>query len=187
MKKSSEWTGVCKIMSFRVFGKDETGSALAEFAVVAMFFFMLLLSIIEFGRLLYTHNALTDAARRGARYAALHTENEVCVKNVVMYGERDTQVGPPPTCTPIGPLLINGLDRPEVTINVVYEGADLDNDPDDSNPIDTSYGTNLGTATVTIQNFTFQMGIPLIDLNIAMPLYRTTLTAESAGEEPADE
>ena len=54
------------------FRKNERGTSMAEFAVVATFFFMLIFGVIEFGRLLYTHNALTDAARRGVRYAIIH-------------------------------------------------------------------------------------------------------------------
>ncbi len=54
--------------------KGERGSTAVEMAMAAGVFFMMIFGIIEFGRLLYTHNALTDAARRGARYAALHQE-----------------------------------------------------------------------------------------------------------------
>src|SRR5688572_31322715 len=49
--------------------QNERGTSVAEFAVVALLFFTLIFGIIEFGRLLYTHNALTDATRRGARCA----------------------------------------------------------------------------------------------------------------------
>src|ERR1044072_6821398 len=60
---------------FSDMSKNQTGgrgTAMAEFVVIAAVFFMIVFGIIEFGRLLYTHNALTDAARRGARYAVLH-------------------------------------------------------------------------------------------------------------------
>ncbi|HET6891931.1 MAG TPA: TadE family protein, partial [Pyrinomonadaceae bacterium] len=81
---------------------------MAEFAVVAGVFFMLIIGIIEFGRLLYTHNALTDAARRGARYAVLHPKNAACVKSVVVYGETHIDEA---KCAPKGGAspLINGL------------------------------------------------------------------------------
>jgi hypothetical protein len=150
--------------------------------VASLFFFTLLIGIIEFGRLLYTHNALTDATRRGARYAALHTQNAACVQNVVIYGEKHLDAD----CAPTGPPLINGLTDAGVTIDVTYIGADTDNDPADPTPIDTSFGTNLGTATVEIQNFTFNLGIPLLNINITLPNYRTTMSAESAGQEPEE-
>jgi hypothetical protein len=166
----------------RALKKSERGAAVAEFAVACLFFFTVLIGIIEFGRLLYTHNALTDAARRGARYASLHTENAACVRNIVIYGEKHVDGD----CEPTGPPLINGLTAQGVNINVTYAGADTDNDPEDDVPIDTSYGSNLGTATVTIENYTFNLGIPLLNIAISMPNYQTTMSAESAGQEPED-
>ena len=150
---------------------------MAEFALISAVFFMIIFAIIEFGRLLYTHNALTDASRRGARYAALHRETAIdCVKNVVVYGESHVN---PTTCVPTGPPLINGLTT--TNVSVVYEGADDDNDP---NTPATAYGSNLGTATVSINNYTFNLSIPFARRTLTMPKYVTTLTAESAGEEP---
>jgi Flp pilus assembly protein TadG len=144
---------------------------MAEFAIVSGVFFMIVIGIIEFGRLLYTHNALTDAARRGARYAVLHKETDAaCVRNVTIYGE--THVNPT-TCAPTGPPLINGL----TTTNVVVEYAG-------SAP--NAYGMNLGTATVRIQNYNFNLSIPFFQTTLRMPAYTTTLMAESAGEIPPD-
>ena len=160
------------------FNRSERGSTVVEMAMAAAVFFVLIFGIIEFGRLLYTHNALTDAARRGARYAALHQEvpGNVCVKNAVVYGE--THINPN-TCAPLGSPLINGLTP--ANVNVQYAGADLDNDP--TTP-QTSYGMNLGTATVTIENYTFDLSIPFVGRTLNMPTYRTTMTAESAGQLP---
>ena len=160
--------------------RGEQGTTMAEFAIISAVFFMIIFGIIEFGRLFYTHNALTDAARRGARYAVLHHETTAdrdCVKNVVVYGE--THVNPT-TCAPTGPPLINGLTTDNVI--VTYEGADDDNDP--STPA-TDYGMNLGTASVSIENYSFNLSIPFLHRTLTLPHYVTTLTAESAGEEPS--
>jgi Flp pilus assembly protein TadG len=158
-------------MSVRAFRSGEAGASMAEFAIVAAIFFMLIIGIIECARLFYTHNALTDAARRGARYAVLHRQADLaCVQNVVVYGEANVD---PTTCAPTGPPLLPGL--APANVNVQYDG----NAP---NP----YGMNLGTATVTIQNYDFNLSIPLFTRTIDMPAYSTTLTAESAGEIPAD-
>jgi hypothetical protein len=136
------------------------------------------LRIIEFGRLLYTHNALTDAARRGARYALYISRRTLpCVKNVVVYGETHVD---PTTCAPTGPALINKLTTANVV--VTYDGADADNNP--ATP-PTSYGMNLGTVTVSIQNYSFTLGIPFATKTFTMGAYTTTLTSESAGEEPS--
>jgi Flp pilus assembly protein TadG len=148
---------------------------MAEFAVIAGLFFMMIFAIIEFGRLLYTHNALTDAARRGARYAALHQQNAPCVPNVVVYGETHINAA---TCAPNAGAkpLINGLTAANVSVS--YQG--------DPNPPPTSYGVNLGTATVTIQNYQFRLSIPFAAQTLNMPAYTSTLTAESAGFIPPD-
>jgi hypothetical protein len=48
------------------------GQALAEFALVAPFFFLLLLGIIEAGRFIFYYEMLSSATREGARYAIVH-------------------------------------------------------------------------------------------------------------------
>ena len=48
------------------------GQAMVEFALVAPLFFLLLFSIIEFGRAVYYIQMLNNAAREGARYAIVH-------------------------------------------------------------------------------------------------------------------
>ncbi len=144
---------------------------------------MMVIGIIEFGRLLYTHNALTDATRRGARYAIVHPENAACVPNVVVYGEANIN---PNTCAPSGAPLISGLS--DANVKVVWEGADLDNDP--STP-PTSFGMNLGTVTVSIgvspaTPYQHTLSIPFFRQTLTMPPYATTMTAESAGTAPDD-
>jgi len=60
------------------------GQALVEFALVAPFFFLLLFSIIEFGRAVYYLQILNNAAREGSRYAIVHGN------------ESTNPTGPPP-------------------------------------------------------------------------------------------
>ena len=151
--------------------QTERGTTVAEFAIVALVFFVIIFAIIEFGRLLYTHNALTDATRRGARFASLHSkEDGEKVKDHVVYG---TQASVPgfkrDTATPI----INGLTTTMVQVN--YVGVKL------SETDTASYGTNLGTATVKIDGYQFDLLIPVVGRQLTLPAYSTTLTAESAG------
>src|SRR5688572_2377940 len=47
----------------------QAGSTLVEFSIGATVFLTALFAVIEFGRALWVHNALADAARRAARYA----------------------------------------------------------------------------------------------------------------------
>ena len=51
------------------------GQALAEFALVAPWFFMLLFGIIEAGRFIFYYEMLNNATREGARYAIVNGAN----------------------------------------------------------------------------------------------------------------
>jgi Flp pilus assembly protein TadG len=76
----------------RAFAGRPRGQALVEFALVAPFFFILLFSIVEFGRAIYYIQILNNAAREGARYAIVHGN------------ESTDPTGPPPGY----PLQTNG-------------------------------------------------------------------------------
>ena len=139
--------------------RGERGSTLVEFAIGATLFLTVMFAVIEFGRALWVHNALADAARRGARYAVVHTAaDSAAVKNVVVYGD------PAGGSTP----LVDNLTTSNV--NVTYS----------------SFGLSGGTATVSISNYQFQFVVPIVSTSISMPSYSTTLTAESAGLIPAN-
>lgn len=137
----------------------QRGSTLVEFAIGATVFLTVMFGVIEFGRALWIHNALSDAARRGARYAVVHPATDsAAVKNVVVYGD------PAGGSTP----LVDNLTT--ANVNVSYSG----------------FGLNDGTATVSITDYSFQFVVPIVSTSIAMPNYSSTLTAESAGLIPAN-
>lgn len=141
------------------FNSKERGATMVEFAIAVTVFLTSMFAVIEFGRALWVHNALTDAARRGARYATLHTPAEIAnVKNVVVYG--DEAGGSQP--------LVPNLTAENVTVNY----SDI--------------AVNKGTVSVGITNYQFQFVIPLIGTTITMPAYSTTLTGESVGLIPAN-
>lgn len=48
------------------------GQALAEFAIVAPLFFMMLLGTIDLGRVIWANDVLSNAAREGARFATVN-------------------------------------------------------------------------------------------------------------------
>ncbi len=51
--------------------KTQRGAATVEFALIAIVFFMLLIGIVEAGRVLFTWNAAVEATRYGARVAVV--------------------------------------------------------------------------------------------------------------------
>lgn len=138
----------------KLFESRERGATLVEFAIALTVFLTAMFAVIEFGRALWVHNALTDAARRGARYAVLHSPSDIeAVKNVVVYGDPDggTQ--------PVVPNLTTG------NVTVTYS----------------EFALNKGTASVSVSGYQFQFVIPIIGTTITMPNYTTTRTGESIG------
>lgn len=139
------------------FKSNEQGATLVEFSIAAVVFLTAMFAVIEFGRALWVHNALADAARRGARYASLHSANDIeMVRNVVVYGDEDGGTQP----------LIPNLTPGNVSVNY------------------SNYAVNGGTVTVSITEYQFQFVIPIVGTTITMPSYSTTLTGESIGFVP---
>ena len=143
----------------KVFHSNERGATLVEYSIAVMVFMIAMFAVIEFGRAIWVHNALSDAARRGARYAALHSAANVAeVKNVVVFG--DPAGGSQPTVPNLS----------TTNVDVTYSG----------------FGLNTGTVSVSVTNYQFQFVIPIVGTTITMPSYTTTLTGESVGFVPDD-
>ncbi|MDQ3666312.1 MAG: pilus assembly protein [Acidobacteriota bacterium] len=149
----------------------QSGATLVEFAIGATIFLTASFAVIEFGRALWTHNALADAARRAARYAVnqpasnppgvkttgLNVGPSVsAIRNVAVYG--DPAGGSQPMVNDLTPA----------NLNVQY----------------TNFGVGDGTVAVTITDYQFQFVVPIVGTTIQMPDYNTTLTGESAGTIP---
>ncbi len=147
-------------------GDAQRGAAVAELAIAMLVFLTMIFGMIEFGRLYWTHNALKDAARRGARFAVVRKEDSAsidAVKKAVVYGDPNAN---PASAKPI----VSGLTMSNVA--VAYKNFN---------------GLKLSAqATVSITNYKFQMAVPLIGAAVNMPSYRTTLPGESAGFIPCD-
>ncbi|HJU91591.1 MAG TPA: TadE family protein [Pyrinomonadaceae bacterium] len=136
------------------FKSNEQGATLVEFSIAALVFLTVMFGVIEFGRALWVHNALADAARRGARYAALHSPDDIeQVRNVVVYGDEDGGDTP----------MIPNLSTDDVSVNY------------------TNFAVNGGTVTVSIDEYEFQFVVPIIGTTITMPSYSTTLPGECIG------
>jgi Flp pilus assembly protein TadG len=137
--------------------RGERGAALVEFAIAATVFLTVTFAVLELGRLLWVHNALADAARRGARYAVNQPQTAAAdVKNVAIYGN----------AAGTGSPLVSDLTPAQVV--VTYN----------------NFGLAAGTVTVEIQNYDFRFVLPLVGATMRLPAYRTTLTGENAGLVP---
>jgi Flp pilus assembly protein TadG len=137
-------------------GIGERGATLVEFSIAATVFLVAMFAVLEFGRALWVHNALTDAARRGARYAVLHDNSAATddkIRNVVVYDDPAGGTNP----------VVNNLATTNVTVS--HSG----------------YGLDTGTVSVSITDYQFQFVLPIGVTSMAMPNYTTTLMAECAG------
>lgn len=58
----------------------QCGQGLAEFAIVLPFFLVMLVGMVDVGRAVWANNAVANAAREAARYAAVHggTKSNTC-------------------------------------------------------------------------------------------------------------
>jgi Flp pilus assembly protein TadG len=150
---------------------DQRGSTLVEFAIGATVFITAMFAVLEFGRALWTHNALADAARRGARFA-IHQP----ASSPPGFKTTGTNVGP--SVMAIKRMAVYG--DPGGGTTPMVDNLTPDN-------IDVTYqdfGLGEGTVGVTIKNYQFQFVIPIVGTTITMPDYNTTLTAENAGVMP---
>src|SRR6185503_720994 len=155
-------------MDMRYRKKSQRGIATIEFAVCAAFFFFMMVAVVAGGHFFWTHNALVEATRRGARYAADQCPDTApfasCpdrattitrVKNVVLYDSSTAGTSP----------FVPGLTDTMVT--VTYSG---------------NYGIATGEVSVKIENYQYS----ILGLSITMPTYQTTVQGEAAGFVPAN-
>jgi Flp pilus assembly protein TadG len=93
------------------------GASAVEFAIVAPVFFLVVLGIIEFGRMVMVQQVITNAAREGARIAVLDSATTARVTTRVNdYISAARLSGATVTVTPNPPTLA-GFDQP-VTVRV---------------------------------------------------------------------
>ena len=160
-------------MGQRTNHKSERGVTTVEFAMTAAFFLMMVVVVVAGGHLFWTHNALVEATRRGARYAALQCAQDIAgcansttsverVRNVVLY---DSSTVPSGTPQPFVPNL------QAANVTVTYSG---------------DYSVAQGKVSVKIENYDYNFVVPGISSIIRMPPYETTVVGENAGYVPAN-
>lgn len=152
---------------------SERGVATVEFATTAAFFFMMLMAVFAGGSLFWTHNALVEATRRGARFAANQCKQDLegCpgsdtvierIRNIAIYGSE----------TPTTKPLIHNLQPSNLTVEYSTNTAPAGQLPND-------FGTARGTVSVKIEGYSYNF--ILSPVPIPMPAYQTTAMGESAG------
>ena len=83
----------CKLEKVgRLYRKKRRGATAVEFALVAPVFILLILGMIEFGRMVMVQQLLTNASREGARQAVLDGSTVTQIKTVIEDYLSDTSV-----------------------------------------------------------------------------------------------
>ena len=150
---------------------SESGIATIEFAVTASFFLLMIVAVVAGGHFFYTHNAIVEATRRGARYAAsqcrpaetLCPGNDTAldrIKKMVIYNS------PTAGTERLVP------DLQESQIIVTYSKRAGMNDSEE-------FGIAQGTVSIKIQGYDYNFILSPVTLH--MPPYETTVRGESAG------
>lgn len=149
---------------------SERGIATIEFAVMSAFFLMMIVAVVAGGHFFWTHNAMVESTRRGARYAATQcrpgsvgcdSSNTIAnIQNMVLYGT--TTAGTQP--------LVANLTRDNIVIDYSIRTGSPDTE---------AFGVAQGNVSVRIQGYNYSF--PLAPSAFSMPPYETTVRGESAG------
>jgi Flp pilus assembly protein TadG len=140
------------------FPTRQRGTTIVEFALVAMIFFLLLLGIFEFGRLMFTWNTAVEATRRGARLAVVCDMNDAQIMKEMeqmlpVLQDSDIQITYSLLSSNPPGLICNDVNTCEaVTVEILPGNQTAD---------------------------AFQYFIPFLNSNWKIPAFSTTLTRES--------
>ncbi|MGZ8162560.1 MAG: TadE family protein [Methylobacter sp.] len=156
--------------------KYQKGAAMVEFAIVALWFFVILFGLIEFSRAWFVYNTLTEATRRGARIAVVcpaSTSGINQVKSATIFNSPGDNLA-----TGTGLL---GLTKDNVSVS--YLQSDAITLIATSLPLtDTSPAyTDIAFVQVRITGFQHTLFIPLLSNTFTTPSFSTTLPRESLG------
>lgn len=142
----------------------QRGTTTVEFALVGALAMIVLFGCIEFGRLLFVLNALTESTRVGARVAAVCPINHPAAKRVAVFHGGDGSV--------------SGTELPDLTEeNIVLTYLDADGGATAAYP-------DVRFVRVTVENYEFRFNVPFVARSMTLPPFTTTLPAESLGYVP---
>ena len=146
------------------------GTYIVEFSFVGLLVFVLLFGVLEMGRLYFTANALDEAARRGARLAAVcNISDPVVLRRAIFNAATDAGTS----------QLISSL----ATTNLALTYLDV-NGAVVANPGDLVSATGFRAiryVQLSLQGFVFNLFIPGLGVPITLPAFKATLPRESLG------
>lgn len=140
----------------------QLGLSTVEFAICAAVLLMLIFGVIEVGRAYFVAAALDEAARRGARMAAVCPVNDPAIAQAAAFDG----------------ALVFGLDSSDIVVEYLDEGG-----APVANPADPADFRLIRFVRVKVVGFQHQMFIPLTTAlsQFTMREYSTVLPRESLG------
>jgi Flp pilus assembly protein TadG len=128
--------------------KQNAGQALAEFALVIPLLLLLFMGVLDFGRAIYSYNAISNAAREGGRTAIVNqTPGDIRTRAAA----QATAVGIDPATTACDPAVTTQTD----CVFVTFMNATI------SAPCSPTAG-NYGCVAVVIVKHTFTPLTPIV-------------------------
>ncbi|MBD9425743.1 pilus assembly protein [Pseudomonas sp. PDM15] len=146
------------------------GVYVVEFAIIGLLLFILLFGVIEMGRLYFTVNTLNETVRRGARLASVcDISDPRILRRAIFNAAEDAGAS----------SLIGNLETADLTLVYLDGTGSVVAAPSDTT------GANgfraIRYVQLRVENFTFDLMIPVLGQQITLPTFRATLPRESLG------
>lgn len=141
----------------------QRGLTTVEFSIIGSLFFIVLFGVVEIGRALFVINTLEEAARRGARMAAVCPVGDSAPASAAVF---DSGNG--------SSAVISGLSTGNVEIDYLDSNGNIL-----PNPMG-SYGS-IEYVRAQIVGFSLPLFIPFIMPTLSLSGFQTTLPRESLG------
>lgn len=142
------------------------GVYVVEFAIVGMLLFILLFGALEMGRLLFTVNTLNESVRRGARLAVVCNIQDPVVLRKAVFANTGSTVS----------AIIGNLDTADIVLRYYDANGSVITDPSPAGGF-----SDIRFVQVSIENFPFNLMIPVLGRNILLQPFRSVLPRESLG------
>ncbi len=145
--------------------RQQAGTAAVEFAIIGSVALVVILGLIEFSRMVFVVNALSEATRRGARMAVVCPLNDPAIAQVTVFNAPGGGSNSP---------IVAGLSTANVAVDYLDQNGSVMGNPGGA-------FTQIRYARVQINNFQHSLFIPLAISTFTLPGYPSTLPRESLG------
>lgn len=143
----------------------QSGLATVEFAIVGLWFLIVLFAVLEFGRLLYTVNILSETVRRAARVAVVCPINDPNIVQAAMFGGGADSA------------LLGNLNADNLQLTYLDEAGAAVADP-------VGGFSSIRYVQASIVGYQHTLLIPMLQQTLSVPLFLATLPRESLGVSP---